>query len=190
MKDDLHRYLRAARESLVWKLDGLGERDLRRPLTRTGTNLLGLVKHMAGVELGYFGDTFGRPYEVLPWMGEVAEENADMWATEAESRDDVVALYRSAWDLANGTIAAHDLDARGRVPWWPGEHGEVTLHRVLVHVVAETNRHAGHADLVRELVDGSAGLRPGMSNLPEGDAAWWESYVARVQAAAESFDET
>ena len=60
-KADLHRYLQDAREALLWKLEGLSEYDARRPLVPSGTNLLGLVKHVTGVELGYFGDTFGRP---------------------------------------------------------------------------------------------------------------------------------
>ena len=63
----LHRYLRMASDALLWKLDGVSEYDVRRPCTPTGTNLLGLVKHLAIVELGYFGDTFGRPHdEQLP----------------------------------------------------------------------------------------------------------------------------
>ncbi len=57
-KADLQRYLQTAREALLWKLEGLDEYDARRPLTPTGTNLLGLVKHAAGVEVGYFGDCF------------------------------------------------------------------------------------------------------------------------------------
>ena len=88
-KADLHRYLQIAREALLWKLDGLSEYDIRRPMVPTGTNLLGLVKHVASVELGYLGDTFGRPSgEPLPWFAEDAEPNADMWATADESRED------------------------------------------------------------------------------------------------------
>ena len=67
---------------MLWKLDGLSEYDIRRPLTPTGTNLLGLVKHLASVELGYFGEVFGRPSDIpLPWFEENAEPNADLWAT-------------------------------------------------------------------------------------------------------------
>ena len=183
-KADLHRYLRAGREALLWKLEGLPEYDARRPLVPTGTNLLGLVKHLAGVEAGYFGAVFGRPFpEALPWFDEGAEPNADMWAAPGESRDDVVGLYRRVWAHADATIDALGLDAAGRVPWW-GERGEVTLQLVLVHVVAETHRHAGHADIVRELVDGAAGLRAGNTNLPPEDAACWVEYYDRVEHAA------
>ncbi|MBB4917524.1 DinB family protein [Streptosporangium saharense] len=185
MKADLHRYLREAREAILWKLDGLSEYDARRPLTPTGTNLLGLVKHLTGVEYGYFGDTFGRPYdEKMPWMSREAEPNADMWADESETREGIVALYRRAWAHADATIDALTLDATGRVPWWPSESNEVTLHLILVHVIAETNRHAGHADIVRELVDGAAGLRAERDNMVPGDQAWWAGYRDRLEKVA------
>ena len=184
-KADLHRYLRTAREAELWKLDGATEYDVRRPLVPTGTNLLGLVKHLACIEVGYFGDTFGRPFDQpLPWWADDAEPNADMWATEEESRDDIVGLYRRAWDHADLTIDTLPLDAPGRVAWWSEERRDVTLQLVLLHVVAETNRHAGHADIVRELIDGAAGLRQGGDNLPSADAAWWQRYRERLERAA------
>jgi uncharacterized damage-inducible protein DinB len=185
-KDDLQRYLQAGRDALVWKLEGLSEYDARRPLVPTGTNLLGLVKHVAAVEAGYLGATFGRPFpEPIPWGDDDAEPNADMWATPEESREGIVDLYRRVWTHSDVTIAALDLDTQGRVPWWPPEHAAVTLHRVLIHMIAETERHAGHADIVRELIDGAAGLQPGNDNLAPGDAAWWQDHRRRVQEAAE-----
>ncbi len=184
-KPDLRRYLQAAREVLVWKLDGLSEYDIRRPLVPTGTNLLGVIKHLASVELGYFGATFGRPSdEPLPWFEEGAEPNADMWATASESRDEIVGLYKRAWAHADATIEALALNAVGHVPWWPENANEVTLHRVLVHMIAETNRHAGHADIVRELIDGAVGLRAERDNLPPFDDAQWETYRSLVEHAA------
>lgn len=185
-KAELHHYLQGAREVLVWKLEGLGECDIRRPLTPTGTNLLGLVKHLAGAELEYFGPVFGRPHaEALPWMADGAEANADMWATPEQSRDEITGLYRRAWQHADETIAALPLDAPGQVPWW-GDNGAVTLHRVLIHMTAETQRHAGHADIVRELIDGSAGLLQASGNLPPGDQEWWRKYHDQVEQAARS----
>ena len=184
-KLDLQRYLRVARETMVWKLDGLGEYDIRRPLLPTGTNLLGLIKHLAGVEVGYLGATFARPFdEPMPWFEEGAEQNADMWADAHESRDDIVALYRRVWTHADETIAALPLDATGTVPWWPPDRRQATLHRVLVHVIAETNRHAGHADIVRELIDGAVGLRQDNANIAPGDAAWWAAYRERLERVA------
>lgn len=187
-KADLHRYLRAAREALVWKLEGLSEYDIRRPLTPTGTNLLGLVKHVASVELGYFGDTFGRPSgEPLPWFEDGAEPNADMWATADESREQIVGLYRRAWAHTDATIDALELDAVGHVPWWtPGN--QPTLHRILVHMIAETERHAGHADIVRELIDGAVGLSDGNGNMAPVDQAWWGTYWNRLEHVAKEAD--
>ncbi len=186
-KADLRRYLRLAREAMLWKLEGLSEYAVRRPMTPTGTNLLGLVKHLAYVELGYFGDTFGRPYEgPRPWLDEDVDPTADLWATAEESRETIVALYRQAWEHADATIEALDLGSVGSVPWWTS--GEVTLHRVLVHVIAETNRHAGHADIIRELIDGSAGLRPDADNLPDVDAGWWAGYRERLEQVAREVD--
>jgi predicted enzyme related to lactoylglutathione lyase/uncharacterized damage-inducible protein DinB len=187
-KADLHRYLRRAREALLWKLDGLSEFDVRRPLTPTGTNLLGLVKHVAGVEAGYLGAVFGRPFpEPLPCTAPDAEPDADLWATPEESREDVVGLFRRVQAHADATIEALPLDARGEVPWWPEERRSVTLHRVLVHLVAEEHRHAGHADVARELVDGAAGLQPGNDNLTFDDAAGRRALRDRVAAAAARF---
>ena len=188
-KADLHRYLQAAREALLWKLEGLSEYDIRRPLTPTGTNLLGLIKHVASVELGYFGGTFGRPSDdPLPWFEDDAEPNADMWATADESRDQIVGLYYRAWAHSDATIGTLALDAIGQVPWWPGERSKVTLHQILVHVIAETNRHAGHADIVRELIDGAVGLRDGNANMAPGDQAWWENYRSRLERVAQEAD--
>ena len=188
MKQDLHRYLQAGREAILWKLDGLSEYDARRPLVPTGTNLLGLVKHLASVELGYFGDCFGRPHGLaLPWLDDDAEANADMWTTADEPREEIVALYRQAWAHSDATIDAFDLESVGRVPWWPPDRNEVSLHRVLIHMATETHRHAGHADIVRELIDGSAGLRPGSENLPDRDAGWWAGHHARIEDAASTF---
>jgi uncharacterized damage-inducible protein DinB len=187
-KADLARYLQTAREALLWKLDGLSEYDVRRPLTPSGTNLLGLVKHVASVEAGYLGETFGRRFpEPLPWFDEGAALEADMWATSEESRDDIIGLYRRVWAHSDATIAGSSLDTIGRVPWWAAERNEVTLHLVLVHMIAETNRHAGHADVVRELIDGSVGLRSDNGNMGIGDASAMAEHRDRVERAAQQF---
>ena len=183
-KTDLQRYLQRAREALVWKLEGLSDYDVRRPLVATGTNLLGLVKHVASVEAGYFGETFDRPFpEPMPWNDDDAEANADMWATAEESRDDLVGFYKRVWAHSDATIEALPLDGIGHVPWW-GDDNEVTLHRILVHMIAETNRHAGHADIVRELIDDTTGYQPRNSNMPDEDAAWWQAYREKLERVA------
>ncbi|MFD4030094.1 DinB family protein [Streptomyces sp. NPDC058637] len=184
-KTDLHFYLQSARDTLLWKLDGLGEYDVRRPMTPTATNLLGLVKHAAGTELGYLGEVFGRPSgEPQPWLDEDAEPNADMWATADETREHIVALYRRAWAHADATIDALSLDTRARVPWWPAGRNELTLHHAVVRVIADTHRHAGHADILRELMDGAVGMNRGNDNMPPGDQAWWAAYRDRLERTA------
>jgi len=188
LKADLRRYLQDGREALLWKLERLSEYDIRRPLVPTGTNLLGLVKHQAGVELAYFGDTFGRPspLDQLPW--DEADPNSDMWATPEESRDFITGRYRRAWAHSDATIDALALDAIGHVPWWPADRNEVTLHHILVRVATDTNRHAGQADIIRELIDGTAGWTAKSRNMPPGDQAWWQSYRDQVERAAREAD--
>ena len=184
LKADLRRYLQDGRDALLWKLDGLSEYDVRRPLVPTGTNLLGLVKHVTGVEMGYFGDTFGRPCaDQLPF--DESDPMSDMFAAPSESREFLTGLYRRAWAHSDATIEALPLDAVGHVPWWPADRNEVTLHHVMVRVATETARHAGHADIVRELIDGAAGWTPARSNLPPGDQPWWQAYHDRVERAAQ-----
>ena len=182
-KTDLRRYLQDARTALLWKLDGLSEYDIRRPLVATGTNLLGLVKHAAFVETGYFGRTFGRPFpDPVRW--DPGDPNSDMFAAPDESRELITGLYRRVWAHSDATIEALRLDATGNVPWWPDERNPVTLHHLLVRLVAETSQHAGHADIIRELIDGTAGLAPDHSSLPSTEQSWWAAHRERVERAA------
>jgi len=181
----LQRSLQVAREALVWKLDRLSEYDVRRPLVPTGTNLLGLVKHVASVESGYLGEVFGRPFpEPLPWMAADAEVNADMFASAEETREQIVDLYHRVWAHSDATIDALALDTEGTVPWWPPQRNRVTLTAAVVRMIAETNRHAGHADVVRELIDGTSGFSVDNSNLPDGDVRWWQDYRQRLEDIA------
>jgi uncharacterized damage-inducible protein DinB len=185
LKAELHGDLQEAREALIWKLEGLSEYDVRRPLTPTGTNLLGLVKHVAIVDGGYFGVTFGRPLEeVQHWFGDDVETNADMWATPDETREQILGLYKRVWTHSDATIETLELEAVGHVPWW-GPSNEVTLERMLAYMIAETNRHAGHADILRELIDGAVGWRKDDAGTAPGDRSWWASFRARVEQAAQ-----
>jgi uncharacterized damage-inducible protein DinB len=185
-KETLHRYLRARRSDLLAKLDGLTEYDVRRPMTPTGTNLLGLVKHVASVEVGYFGEVFGHPSgRELPWFADDAEPDADMWATAAETREEIIELHRFSAEHSDATIEALPLDALGEVAWWPTQRRAVTLHQILVHMCVETARHAGHADILRELVDGSVGGGPADPNVTPRSPGGWTEHRARLEAAAQ-----
>jgi len=91
----LHEELQWTREALVWKLDGISEYDIRRPMTVSGTNLLGLVKHLATWEARYLGEVFERPFpERLPrWQD---SDGSDLWVAEDESREQVVSFCERA----------------------------------------------------------------------------------------------
>jgi hypothetical protein len=183
-KENLHSELRDVREAMLWKLDGLCEYDIRRPLTPTGTTLLGLVKHLSIWESRYFGEVFDRPFpEPLPRWDDAGERGADMWATEHETREEITDRYRRAGEHSDQTITALAIDSPGHVPWWPRPN--VKLFNVLVHMLTETSRHAGHADILREQLDGSTGTTAEHAN-PQRDAAFWEARRAKIERAAEA----
>lgn len=190
LKAVLHRHLRLQRKALLAKLDGVSERDARLPRTPTGTNLLGLLKHAAAVEADYFGPVFGRPHDIpMPWEapGATEEDNLDFFAAADESRADVLEFARRCHAVTDATIAALPLDAPGRVPWWPAERADVTLGQIISHVALDEARHAGHADILREQLDGVAGLVEPDSNLPGWDAERWASYRAELTRIADRF---
>lgn len=187
-KEELHRYLQAGRNALMWKLDGLSDYDLRRPLTPSGTNLLGVVKHVASVEIEYFTRAFDRECPAdLPWFAADAKPNADMWVPAEEHTADIIALYRFSWQTSDTTIRELDLESPGEVEWWPEHRRHTTLRGVLVHMIAETHRHAGHVDIVRELVDGARGWNEDALNLPKFDATDWAQHYDEIARSAESF---
>jgi hypothetical protein len=184
LKEELHRKLQTSRAALLSKLDDLSEYDRRRPMTPTGTNLLGLVKHLAGLEYGYLGESFGFPGpESMSWMEDGSVwEGGDMWAKPDESSEYITGLYRRAGAHADSVIAALDLESPGSVKHWPEDRRATTLGVLLIRMVAETAQHAGHADIVRELIDGKGG--------PDQDAvdeSTWRAYVAQVETAASAF---
>ena len=180
-KELLHAHLQISRDVLLWKLEGLSEADQRRPMTGTGTNLLGIVKHLTGVEGAYFCDAFGRERPPLAWETDEDSrlgEFSDMYAKPEETAEEIVANYRAATAAADGSIRELDLDATGR------HHTGLTvsLRWMLLVVLLDTARHAGHADIVRELIDGAAGSNrewPGVP--PADDREYGERYLARVR---------
>jgi hypothetical protein len=180
-KDYLHDELRCARQALVWKLDGLSEYDVRRPLTVTGTNLLGLVKHLATWEARYLGEIFNRPFpEPLPrWQD---SDGSDLRVTQGETHEQIMGFYRRAWDHADATITKLPIDAPGHVPWWP--RPEVKLFNIMVHVLNDTTRHAGHADILREQLDGRTGVAAGHEE--QIDIAAREAHWAKIERAAKA----
>jgi len=161
------------------------------PRTPTGTSLAGIVLHCANVQVGYFGPTFGREFPapdhpcLIPFAAYATDPQVD-WVLPADvSADTLIDFHRQVDGFADAAFDELALGAPGRVPWWPGDRAATTLHRVAVHVHGDLARHAGHADILREQIDGSAGLSPENSNLP-GDVDW-PSYVERLREIAECF---
>ena len=155
-KESLKVSLDRHRDAVLWKLEGLGDDDLRRPMVPSGTSLLGLVKHLGSVEYGWFCETFGRPTEPLPF--DENDPESDMHARPEETTEDVLAFYGRARAAADQVIDELDVEDTGTA--WFGD--AVTMRWVLIHMVEETARHAGHIDILRELIDGMAGdHRPG-----------------------------
>jgi uncharacterized damage-inducible protein DinB len=153
-KESLYVALDRHRDAVLWKLEGLDDEQLRRPITPTGTSLLGLIKHLASVEYGWFCETFGRDTEALPF--DVNDPDADLRVEPHESTDDIVAFYGRARAAADDVIRELDVEAEGTA--WFGD--TVTMRWVLIHMIEETARHAGHMDIVRELIDGATGSFP------------------------------
>ncbi|MEU3660348.1 DinB family protein [Streptomyces sp. NPDC032940] len=187
-KDNLHGRLRRDRQALLWKLEGLSEYDARRPLTVTGTNLLGLVKHVATVEARYFGEVFDRPSPepLPPWQD---YDGGDLWAAEDETRDHITGFCRRTWAHSDATIDELRLDAPGHVPWWPEPSPNTNLFAVMVHVLGEINRHAGHADILRETLDGRTGMRrEHEQQIDEEARAAYRAKIERVARSAASVE--
>ena len=150
-KQSLFVSLDRHRDVVLWKLDGLTDEQLRAPMTPSGTSLLGLVKHLAAVEYGWFCDTFGRETEPLPFDQE--DENADLRIDPHETTDEVLAFYARARVAADRVIDELDIEDVGTA--WFGD--TVSLRWVLIHMVEETARHVGLMDILRELIDGATG---------------------------------
>jgi uncharacterized damage-inducible protein DinB len=153
-KESLHTSLDRHRDAVLWKLGGLDDEQVRRVMTPSGTTLLGLVKHLASVEYGWFCSTFGR--EVEPLRFDPYTE--DMAAGPDETTARIVEFYGRARAAADRTISELSLDDLGTS--WNGT--TVSLRWVIIHMLEDTARHAGHMDIVRELIDGGTGdHRPG-----------------------------
>jgi len=150
-KESLHVSLDRHRDVVLWKLEGLDDEQLRRSMTPSGTNLLGLVKHLGVVEYGWFCETFGRETEPLPF--DENDPDADLRVEPGETTADIVAFYGRSRVAADRVIDESEVDDLGTA--WFGD--PVSMRWVLVHMIEETARHAGHMDILRELIDGAAG---------------------------------
>jgi hypothetical protein len=180
-----HGYLKESRRQVLRAVEGLGEYDLRRPMTATGTNLLGVVKHLIGIEAGYLGVCLDRPLAVpLPWIDdESGGPLRDMWATADEPVGYVLDLYRLAGKHADTVLEDVGPEATAVVAWWPVGERETTAAALVARVLADTAMHAGQLQILRELIDGRAGSDRGEM----GDDGWWADHVERLEHLARRF---
>ena len=151
-------FLDYQRATLAWKCAGLDDEQLRRPLHPTDMTLAGLLKHLARAEDLWFRDVVGEsepgePWAGLPWAAEwescladTGDELRRFWAARVEASRQVVAAR----------LAADGAALDGTHPAWGGQ-GHPSLRWVLVHMIEEYARHNGHADLLRQAVDGATG---------------------------------
>ncbi|MEU4424290.1 DinB family protein [Actinoplanes sp. NPDC024001] len=141
-------FLSFSRSCVLKKLDGLDEEQMRRRLVVSETTLLGLVHHLTGAERYWFGYT-------LAGDDRYADVDLGMTVADGQSADQVIAGYHAAIADSDALIrAVGDLDVRTAQPV---NEAPRTLRWVLAHVTGETTRHAGHADILRELIDGVTG---------------------------------
>jgi uncharacterized damage-inducible protein DinB len=150
-KESLVASLGRHRDVLLWKLEGLEDAQLRQPMTPSGTSMLGLVKHMASVEYGWFCDTFERPSDPVPFDPD--DPDADWRVEPDDTVESIVDYYERARAASDEVIAEMDVEAMGSA--WFGD--SVSMRWVLIHMIEETARHAGHMDIMRELIDGQTG---------------------------------
>ncbi len=149
-KDMLLGFLQYERDSLIWKLDGLDDEQLRQPHPPSSLTLLGLVKHLTNVEQIWFQDCLAGEIEPETWDPE------RQWRFEpGDTATDLIGGYRAACEVSDRIVREHALDdVAARTP---PHRAALTLGWILIHMVQETARHVGHADLIRESIDGRTG---------------------------------
>ena len=189
LKSVLVGHLDRLNQAVLHKLEGLSEYELRRPMTPTATNLLGVAMHLTSLQAEYFGKTFDRPFpredEMYFLTDEDVDPQDDLWVRPEATSEWVVGLYRATWEHAKETFATLDLESPGQIPTSP--YAEVSLGEMLVHMVDETARHAGHMDIVRESIDGAVGRYAGDRNIIDGYD--WVAYRERVETGAREAEE-
>ncbi len=146
----LTTFLDYHRQTLLWKAEGLSDADLRRMMTPSGLSLLGLIKHLAYVERSWFQHVFAGEDVSFPWTKEDPE--ADFRIESDETTQAIFTLYQAEAKRSREIVAASSLDDtahRGK--------DKPSLRWIMIHMIEETARHNGHADLMREAIDGQTG---------------------------------
>ncbi|NAZ85776.1 DinB family protein [Kineococcus indalonis] len=148
--------LEEQRQAVLWRLEGLDDERLRRPVVGSGASLLGLVKHLASLEYVWLGRVFERPSDEVPAEALAQDPQAEWRVHPWETAGGVLSYYERARAASDAVVAGLKLTDRGTAPGGDA----VSLRWVLVHLVGLTAGHAGRADLAREQLDGRTGERP------------------------------
>jgi uncharacterized damage-inducible protein DinB len=148
----LEAFLDFLRATILLKADGLSDEDLRRPMVPSGTSLLGMIKHLAFVERWWFQSVFAGADVDFPWTDD--DPDADWRPEPEETADQILDLYRSECEASRRVIAQASPDDHEA---GESSRGKTTLRWILIHMIEETARHAGHADILREMIDGATG---------------------------------
>ena len=149
--ETLAGFLDFHRATLLWKLEGLDDEQLRRPMVPSGTSLLGMVKHLAYVERWWFQQVWAGREVSYPWTDD--DPDADWRVEPSETTEDILALYRGECDASREIVAASSsLEEVAQHP-----RGKRNRRWILVHMIEETSRHNGQADILREQLDGVTG---------------------------------
>jgi uncharacterized damage-inducible protein DinB len=149
----LLQFLTFLRQTMLLKAEGLTEEQARITLIPGGLSMLTLVRHMVEVERGWFQNAFlGRdvPFE---WCDD-DDPDRDFHPGPDDTLAEAVDLYRREIEASDAVVAAADLDELASEE---RSGGRVNLRWILVHMIEETGRHCGHADLIRESIDGTVG---------------------------------
>jgi uncharacterized damage-inducible protein DinB len=150
----LSAFLDRYRETMLWKLDGLSTEQASRHLVPSATTLLGVVKHLAYVERWWFQMNFAGDPVGFPWPKDEPDEDIDFRVTDTDTIESISALYEQEIARSRQIVAGSSLEDLGQ------DLGKVkprSLRWIMVHMIEETARHSGHADILRELTDGAIG---------------------------------
>ena len=150
-KTTLSAFLDWYRDVMLRKVEGLTTEEATRKLVPSPTNLLGLIKHLGYVEQGWFQRTFLGLKMDVPWSD--ADPDADFRIEPGESVESVTAFYREQCERSREIVANAKLEDKSKRP----DRKDHTMRWIMVHMIDETARHAGHADILRELTDGATG---------------------------------
>ena len=151
-KEVLGGFLDHYRQTVLDICEGLSDEELRRPMVPSGTSLLGMVKHLAYDERGWFQESVAN--EPFDYPFDTSDPDADLRVDEGETSEEIFKLYRDACDRSRRALEEASLDDMVQNP---DRSADYNVRWVVVHMIEETARHAGHADILRELIDGKTG---------------------------------